>query len=559
MIGEYHLILTVMAQNLFHGLHRFDSFDLVILNSYLIVFAILSVYGLHKGWLVYTYLRWRHNVPTVPPDPAEWPTVTVQLPIYNERYVVERLLDAVARLDYPRELLDIQLLDDSTDETREVALACVQQWQARGLPIRYMHRGHRTGFKAGNLAEGLKSATGEFVAHFDADFVPTRDFLRRTVPYFFEDPKIAVVQARWTFLNGSYSVVTEVQSLMQNGHFTIEQGARSRSGAFFNFNGTAGIWRRSAVIDAGGWEHETLTEDTDLSYRAQLRGWRFLYLPYIECPSELPVELNAFKVQQERWSKGLIQTAKKLLPRILLSDAPVRAKVEAFFHLTGAISAPLMVVFAMLLLPASIVRAHEVRFQSIWIDLPGILSSVAVVAFYVVSQRSLYPRAWKRSMLYLPLLIALGIGLSLSNAKAVLEALFGIKSDFVRTPKYNMNGKSGGWQGKQYRSPAGWVPYLEIAFGLYYVFVFIYVLRTGNYRMAPFMLLFILGFLYMGVMSLAQRWWGQLRQGAQRAPSSEAQPVAPDEVFPPQLSEADRLPYLDSASAVEGGGESPRV
>src|SRR3984893_8635650 len=240
MIGEYHLILTAMAQNPFNGLHRFDSFDLVILNSYLIVFAILSVYGLHKGWLVYTYLRWRHNVPSVPPDPAEWPTVTVQLPIYNERYVVERLLDAVARLDYPRELLDIQLLDDSTDETREVALACVLQWQARGLPIRYIHRGHRTGFKAGNLAEGLKSASGEFVAHFDADFVPTRDFLRHTVPYFFKDPKIAVVQARWTFLNGSYSVVTEVQSLMQNGHFTIEQGARSRSGAFFNFNGTAG-------------------------------------------------------------------------------------------------------------------------------------------------------------------------------------------------------------------------------------------------------------------------------------------------------------------------------
>lgn len=549
------MMLAAIAQNPFVGLYRANAFDLAILIPYLIALQVLSIYGLHKGWLVYTYFRWRRAQPSVPVEPAQWPTVTVQLPIYNERYVIQRLLDAVAQLDYPRELLEIQVLDDSTDETREVALDCVKQWQSRGLPVRYLHRGHRMGFKSGNLAEGLKVATGEFVAHFDADFVPASDFLRRTLPYF-EDPEIAVVQTRWTFLNENYSTLTEIQTILQNGHFAIEQGARSRSGAFFNFNGTAGVWRRAAIDDSGGWEHETLTEDTDLSYRAQLRGWRFVYLPAIECPSELPVEMNAFKAQQERWSKGLIQTARKLLPRILRSDAPVRAKFEAFFHLTGAISAPVMVIFSVLLLPASIVRLNLPQFQSVWFDMLGILSSFAMVAFYVVSQRSLYPLRWKRSMLYLPLLIAVGIGLSLSNAKAVLEGLLGIKSDFIRTPKYNIGSQSGAWQVKQYWSPVGWVPFLEIAFGLYYVFVSIYMLQRGNARMAPFLLLFVCGFLYMGVTSLAQRWWGKLRQGAHRNPDSEGRAGASTGKFLPKVGHAERLP-LDSVAVGEDCGESP--
>ncbi len=552
MFAQHHMILVAAAKDTFNGMHWFNSFETAVLITYFTALAILTVYGLHKGWLIYNYLRWRRNVPPVAPNLTDWPMVTVQLPFYNERYVVERLLDAVARLDYPRQLLDIQVLDDSTDDTQQVARFHVKQWQKRGLPVRYFHRGNRAGFKSGNLAEGLKFATGEFIAHFDADFVPEPDFLRRTLPYF-QNPKIAVVQARWTYLNGNFSVLTEVQSMMQNGHFTIEQGARSRSGAFFNFNGTAGVWRRAAIDDAGGWQHDTLTEDTDLSYRAQLRGWRFLYLPNIECPSELPVEMNAFKAQQSRWSKGLIQTAKKLLPRILLSDASVRAKFEAFFHLTAPLTAPVMVILAALLLPATLVRIHQGRFQSVWLDAPGILSSVTIIAFYGISQQSLFPRECKRLLLYLPLLMALGIGLSVSNAKAVLEGILGVKSDFVRTPKYNIDGKSGGWHAKQYWSPAGWVPIFEIAFGLYYLYGVIYMLRMGNYRMAPFLLLFVSGFLYIGVVSLVQRWWGQLRQRTQRSPASDEQPSAPAEVGLAQLSEVEGLTYLDSAPAVKSG------
>jgi cellulose synthase/poly-beta-1,6-N-acetylglucosamine synthase-like glycosyltransferase len=537
MFPEHHMILVAAAKDTFNSMRSFNSFDLAILVTYFTAGAILTVYGLHKGWLVYNYLRWRRNVPPVASDPTKWPAVTVQLPLYNERYVVERLLDAVGRIDYPRQLLDIQVLDDSTDDTQQVAQLHVKRWQSRGLPVRYLHRDNRAGFKSGNLAEGLKLATGEFIAHFDADFVPDPDFLRRTLPYF-QNPKIAVVQARWTYLNGDFSVLTEVQSMMQNGHFVIEQGARSRSGAFFNFNGTAGVWRRAAIDDAGGWQHDTLTEDTDLSYRAQLRGWRFLYLPSIECPSELPVEINAFKAQQSRWSKGLIQTAKKLLPRILFSDSPVRAKFEAFFHLTGPLSAPVMVILSVLLLPATLARFHQGWLQSAWIDAPGVISTLVIVVFYIVSQQSLYPREWKRLLLYLPLLMALGIGLSVSNAKAVLEGILGIKSDFVRTPKHDTQGKSGAWSATQYWSPAGWVPFVEIAFGLYYVYGVVSMLRMGNYRMAPFLLLFVSGFLYIGVISLAQRWWARLRKGTPRVAASEAQPAVPAEAtLPEQLLE----------------------
>jgi cellulose synthase/poly-beta-1,6-N-acetylglucosamine synthase-like glycosyltransferase len=557
MLAKIYLILAGQAPNPFDGLYRFDSFDWAILIPYLIVLLILSLYGIHRCWLVYTYMKCRQNVPSRESDPFEWPAVTIQLPIYNERYVIERLLHAVSRINYPRRLLDIQVLDDSTDETQEVADACVKRYQARGLPIRYLHRSDRTGFKAGALAEGLNSATGELVAIFDADFMPTPDFLRRTTPYF-RNPKVAVVQARWTYLNRGYSDLTEVETLMQDGHFVIEQGARSRSGVFFNFNGTAGVWRRAAIEDAGGWQNDTLTEDTDLSYRAQLRGWQFLYLPDVECPSELPVEMNAFKTQQARWSKGLIQTAKKILPQVLRSDVSVRVKAEAFIHLTAGISSPLMVVFSALLLPASIVRLNQGWFQSILTDLPGILSSVSIAAFYMASQRALYPQGWKKSMVRLPLMIALGIGLSLSNAKAVLEALFGVKSDFVRTPKYNINGQSGSWHGKKYRKGGGWMPYLEIAFGLYFTYVFIFMIQDKNYRTAPFMLLFVWGFLYIGVMSAAQRWWEPLRQGAADVSSSEVYSAAVAPVLPSLPRGSETLTFLDSAPSVEGG-ESVRI
>ena len=525
-LSNYWSKLTDPGRNPFRGLYQLNSFDLAILIPYFVVLVILAMYGLHRYYLVYAFFKNRRNVPGPPPSVAEWPKVTIQLPIYNERYVVERLVDAVARFDYPRELLEIQVLDDSTDETRDIARACVERFEALGLPIRYLHRDDRSGYKAGALAEGLKSAQGEFVAIFDADFLPSSDFLRRTLPYF-TDPKIGMVQGRWTYLNRNYSALTEVETILLDGHFVMEHGARSRSGVFFNFNGTAGVWRRRAIDDAGGWQHDTLTEDTDLSYRAQLLGWKFLYLPDVECASELPVEMNAFKAQQARWAKGLMQTAKKILPRVLRSDQPTVVKAEAVFHLTANISYPFMVVLSTLLLPAMIVRFYQGWFQVLLIDLPlFIASSCSISGFYLTSQRILYPKTWKRSILYLPFVMAVGIGLSVRNAKAVLEALFGIKSPFVRTPKFKIEGHQGTWRTKLYRNRAGLMPYLEIVLGIYFAMTVVYSIQNENYATAPFLFLFVWGFFYTGVMSIAQGWIERLRFGARPAAASSEARVA---------------------------------
>ena len=344
-----------LTDRTFSGIYHANTFDLAMMIPYFLVLCILALYGLHRNWLVYDYYVYSKNVPGEPPDVKNWPRVTIQLPIFNERYVIERLVEAISHFDYPRELLDIQVLDDSTDETCQVARACVDRHAAQGLPIVYIHRSNRAGFKAGALENGLKTARGEFIAIFDADFIPGADFLRRTIPYFLDPAggsNVGMVQTRWTYLNRDYSLLTQVETILLDGHFVVEHGGRSRRGTFFNFNGTAGVWRRKAIEEAGGWEHDTLTEDTDLSYRAQLKGWKFLYLPQIECASELPVDMNSFKAQQARWAKGLMQTAKKILPRVWKSNAPWHVKAEAFFHLTANISYPLMVVFSAMLLPA---------------------------------------------------------------------------------------------------------------------------------------------------------------------------------------------------------------
>jgi glycosyltransferase involved in cell wall biosynthesis len=400
----------------------------------------------------------------------------------------------------------------------------VERHRALGLDVHYLHRPNREGYKAGALAEGLKSATGEFIAIFDADFQPNSDFLRLTVPYF-HDSHIAMVQTRWTYLNRDYSALTEVESILLDGHFVIEHGARARSGVFFNFNGTAGVWRRTAIEDAGGWQHDTLTEDTDLSYRAQLRGWQFLYLPEIECPSELPVEMNSFKAQQARWAKGLMQTAKKILPRVLRADLPASVKAEAFFHLTGNISYPLMVVLSTLLLPAMIVRFYQGWAQMLVIDLPLFLaSSCSISGFYLTAQRVLYPKTWMRKIVYLPFVMAVGIGLSVRNAKAVMEAILGVSSEFARTPKYRIEGHNGTWRRKGYRNRAGWMPYLEVALGLYFAATVYYAIQNENYLTVPFLLLFVWGYLYTGLMSLAHVWMERLHLGV-RAPE-EVRPAA---------------------------------
>jgi len=498
----------------FQGLYRVNGFDLALLVPYFIVLIILAAYGAHRYWLVYLYYKNKKNKTTEPPAHFDnLPRVTVQLPIFNEQYVVDRLLDAVCKLDYPREKLDIQLLDDSTDETVDVARSLVERYAALGHPVTYLHRDNRSGFKAGALAEGLKTAQGEFVAIFDADFVPSPDFVLKCIHHF-TDPKIGMVQTRWTHINRNYSFLTEVEAMLLDGHFVMEHSGRARSGKFFNFNGTAGMWRRIAIDQAGGWEHDTLTEDTDLSYRAQLKGWKFIYLQDVECPAELPVEMTAFKTQQARWAKGLIQVSKKILPRVLSSDAPRPVKVEAWYHLTANLSYPLMIVLSVLLLPAMIIRFYQGWFQMLYIDLPLFMASTfSISSFYLVSQKELFPKTWPRALLYLPFLMALGIGLTITNTRAVLEALVGKQTAFARTPKYRVESRKDKVGATKYRKRLGWVPWIELMIGTYFALAIYYAIDNENYFTVPFLLLFVIGYWYTGLMSLLQGRFSGLSVG----------------------------------------------
>ncbi|WP_254063807.1 glycosyltransferase [Granulicella sp. S190] len=476
---------------------------------------ILAFYGVHRYQLVWLYFRNKKNAAKWSEPPMRFaegqlPFVTIQLPIFNEQFVIERLIEAVCRLDYPRDRFEVQVLDDSTDETTEVARDIVERY-ARGFagvapqPIVYLHRTNRHGYKAGALDKGLDVARGEFVAIFDADFVPPRQWVMQVIHHFAE-PGIGMVQTRWTHLNRNYSFLTQVEAILLDGHFVLEHGGRSRAGVFFNFNGTAGMWRRETISAAGGWQHDTLTEDTDLSYRAQLVGWQFKYLQDVECPAELPIEMTAFKTQQARWAKGLIQTGKKILPRILKSDAPWHTKLEAWYHLTANISYPLMIVLSVLLMPAMIIRSWQGYIQMLLIDFPlFIASTMSVSTFYMVSQKELYPKSWYKSIIYVPFVMALGgVGLTITNTKAVLEALFGVKSAFARTPKYSVKKKGEKSQAKVYRKRLGVIPWIELAIGSYFAWTVYYAISTENFFTVPFLVLFVFGYWYTGLLSLLQ-------------------------------------------------------
>lgn len=499
----------------FKGLYHANAFDMALLIPYFVVLILLATYGIHRYTLVYLYYRNQKNRTTEPAQKfSELPRVTVQLPIFNEQFVVDRLLQAVCQLDYPREKLEIQLLDDSTDETVAVARGLVQHYCAQGHNVTYHHRTNRSGFKAGALHEGMKSSTGEYIAIFDADFVPPPDFLQRTIHHFTSE-NIGMVQTRWTHINRNYSFLTEVEAILLDGHFVLEHSGRARSNVFFNFNGTAGVWRRTAIEAAGGWEHDTLTEDTDLSYRAQLKGWKFIYLQDVECPAELPVEMTAFKTQQARWAKGLIQTGKKILPRMLESDQPWRVKLESWYHLTANLSYPLMVVLSVLLLPAMVIRFYQGWFQMLYIDVPLFLASTfSISSFYLVSQRELFPKTWPRALLYLPFLMALGIGLTVTNTIAVIEALIGRQTAFARTPKYRVESKKDKVRAAKYRKRLGWVPWIEILIGSYFALTVVYAVQNENYLTVPFLLLFVVGYWYTGLMSLLQGRFAGLTLGA---------------------------------------------
>ncbi len=502
----------------FAGVHHLELFDWSLLIPYFVILVILSFYGCHRFEMIRRYVKHRKKLT---PEPAarfeQLPRVTIQLPLYNERFVVERLIEEVSKMEYPRELLQIQVLDDSTDDTHPFTEALVREYQAAGVPIEYLHRANRAGYKAGALQEGMKRATGELIAIFDADFLPPRDFLARTVHHF-ADPKIGVVQTRWSYLNRHFNLLTEVEAMLLDGHFVLEHGARYGSGLFFNFNGTAGILRASMIEDAGGWQHDTLTEDTDLSYRAQLKGWRFVYLPGVDCPSELPVDTYGFQVQQSRWAKGLTQVALKLLPSILRSDAPRRTKVEAFFHLTPNISYPLMLILSALMLPVMIVRFYMGWFQMVTIDLPLIIASFwSISAFYLMAERELDRKTWKRAWALMPALMAAGIALTLINTKAVLEALFGIKSAFARTPKYAVGDRKVKIDNAAYRRRSGWLPYAELAVGGYFVYMTAFAIESWNFPAVPFLLLFVVGYWWAGFTTLYQEYQGKVQWQRERA------------------------------------------
>jgi len=505
--GLGHWVKTHVLDTTFKGLYTPNAFDMMLLVPYFIVLIALAFYGLHRYQLVWMYYR-NAKKATKEPDRhfEDLPTVTIQLPIFNEQFVIDRLVEAVCRIRYPREKLEIQVLDDSTDETTEVARAVVERYAALGYPVSFIHRTNRQGFKAGALQNGMAHSKGEFIAIFDADFTPPEDWLMKVVHHF-TNPQIGMVQTRWTHLNRHYSFLTEVEGILLDGHFVLEHGGRSRKGVFFNFNGTAGMWRRQAIVDAGGWQHDTLTEDTDLSYRAQLKGYRFVYLQDVECPAELPIEMTAFKTQQARWAKGLIQCALKDLP-FVLKDKNIdrREKLEAWYHLTANISYPLMIVLSTLLLPAMIIRFYQGWFQMLYIDVPLFMASTfSVSSFYLVSQKELYPKTWLRTFLYLPFLMSLGIGLTLTNSKAVLEALFRKQTTFARTPKYRVVSKSDkAVAAKKYRKRLGLVPYLELLIGSYFALTVWYAISNENYFTVPFLFLFVIGYWYTGLLSLLQ-------------------------------------------------------
>ncbi|HTL99323.1 MAG TPA: cellulose synthase family protein [Holophagaceae bacterium] len=480
-----------------------EILKLVVLSAYFTILTVLSVYGAHRLWMLWLYYKHKQDEPKPMGGPDYEPMVTVQLAIFNEMNVVERLVDSVVRMDWPKDRLEIQVLDDSTDETVKVAQAVCEKYAALGFDIAHIHRTDRTGFKAGALANGLKVAKGEVVAMFDADFIPTEDFLRKAVPHF-ADPKIAFVQGCWAHLNRDFSLLTQVQAILLDGHFVFEHTARNRSNAFFNFSGTAGMWRVSAIADAGGWQHDTITEDADLSYRAQLKGWKGVYLKDLVVPAELPVDVNAFKSQQHRWAKGNAQVIRKLMKTIWKSDASLHTKLECWFHLSANCNYLLMVVLAIIMVPCMVLRAGTPWYVLLSTDGPFfLLNAVSVGLYFGLSQRELTDnRGWSSRLKYIPGLMSLGIGLGLNQAKAVLEGFFTDDKEFKRTPKLGVDANGKTLNKRAYKVPKSLITFLELGFAFYYLAAVVVSIEMHKWASVPFLVLFFNGFAYMSLFSL---------------------------------------------------------
>jgi cellulose synthase/poly-beta-1,6-N-acetylglucosamine synthase-like glycosyltransferase len=479
---------------------------------YLMAALLVALYGANALLLAALFLRRRDDGAARPPEPETWPTVTVQLPIYNELYVVQRLIDAVARLDYPRQRLEVQVLDDSTDKTTRLARTRVAYHQARGLDIKLIHRGDRHGFKAGALARGLETASGEFVAIFDADFCPAPDFLKRTVPHLAANPRLAFVQTRWGYINPGYSALTRAQTLALDGHFVVEHLARNRNHLLMNFNGTAGVWRRAAIEAAGGWQADTLTEDVDLSFRAQLSGWQALYLPEIQVPAELPPQVAAFKRQQARWATGAAQCLTKLGGALLRGEIspsgvevekerlPWPARLEALLHLSVWVAHPMSLLLLLLTLPLLLGQISlTFNLTVFW------LVALGPMVAYALSQRHLH-LDWKRRMAWMPVLALLGTGLALSNTVAIARGLLGGDLTFRRTPKFRIEGQDRGWRGSRYALPFEWLTLGELTLAGYALATVAAALIVANYLAVPFLLLYAGGYGYIGIQGLRDAW-----------------------------------------------------
>ncbi len=474
----------------------------IILFTYITALTILFIFGSHGFVMIYYYLKFKSRRQPSAGTLESYPVVTVQLPVFNEVYVVGRLIDAACAMIYPKDKLEIQVLDDSTDETVDVVAQYVERYRKLGYDIKQVRRTNRQGFKAGALKEGLISARGEFVAIFDADFVPRQDFLLKTLPYFNTDPKIGMVQTRWEHINSDYSLLTRTQAMALDGHFVIEQAVRNKVGFFINFNGTAGVWKKECIIDAGNWQADTLTEDLDLSYRAQLRGWKFKYLNNVTSPAELPSEINALKSQQFRWTKGAIETARKMLPTVWRSDLPMKVKVHATFHLTNNLVFPFIVLAGILNVPLVFIKhagAHNAYFTFMSIFVFAFIGSFL---FYLFSQKDVYAD-WRKRIFLFPVFMAGSMGFAVNNSRAVIEGLFKRKSEFVRTPKYSIQNKKDTWRDKTYTPVkiSGTVV-LELVLAAYCLIGVVASIYFLEIAAVPFQLMFFLGFTFVSGMSL---------------------------------------------------------
>ena len=474
-----------------------------LLIFYIIVLSFPFIFGSNGFLMIYYYFKYRGRQVAHRKELKEFPNVTIQLPVFNELYVVNRAIDAICAMDYPKDKLEIQVLDDSTDETTAIIARKVIEKSRQGFDIKHVRRGNRQGYKAGALKFGLAQSRGEYVAIFDADFIPRADFLKRTLPYFSEN-KIGMVQTRWEHINSDYSLLTRAQAIALDGHFVIEQQVRNKAGFFINFNGTAGIWRRSCIEDAGNWEADTLAEDLDLSYRAQLKGWHFVFMKEYTSPAELPSDVNGLRSQQFRWTKGAIEASKKLLPKVWKSKLPLRVKLHSSIHLSASMVYPFVLLIGILQVPIVFIK-HSGRYDATFILMSGfIFAFFGSFMFYLYSQKDVY-KDWRRRIYLFPVFMAGSMGLSVNNTKAVIEGLMNKKSEFVRTPKYGVTGKRDSWADKKYtQRKVNWVPIAEFMLALYCLTGIIMSIAYLEIAAIPFQLLYFSGFGTISYLSIKQ-------------------------------------------------------